>query len=201
MRLCRLKAARDFRRTRMPRFLRSLPRENRIPVSGYNWLDDTAFCATLVRGITPHEALARIGIEVFDGDDEEGEIDEGLICARPAEGGTILSESNGFAGTLDEVLRPLSVGTVTASVFVNVNMVADFVHYSDGRRILSFNPLFPRDEEGAPEDYLTDRIELDLVGDKSEGGLAAALQLAERITGVRPNASSDIVAAHGVFEY
>jgi hypothetical protein len=135
-------------------------------MSGYDWLDDDAFCATFVRGLTPHEALARLGIEVFDGDDAECEIDEGLISARPAEGGTILSEWNGFAGTLDEVLRPLSAGTVTASVFVNVNMVASFDHYVDGRRILSFDPLFPGDENGIPEDYLADRIELGLVGDK-----------------------------------
>ncbi|GAA4196929.1 DUF6461 domain-containing protein [Microbispora amethystogenes] len=170
-------------------------------MSGYDWLDDDAFCATLVRGLTPHEALARLGIDVFDGDDEEGEIDEGLISARSAEGGAILSEWNGFAGTLDEVLRPLSNGTVTASVFVNVNMVASFVHYVDGRRVLSFDPLFPGNEDGISEDYLADRVELGLVGDNSEGGLAAALLLAERITKVRPNASTDIVAAHGVFEY
>ncbi len=170
-------------------------------MSGYDWLDDDAFCATFVRGLTPHEALARLGIEVFDGDDEEGEIEEGLISARSAEGGAILSEENGYAGTLDEVLRPLSAGTVTASVFVNVNRLASFDHYADGRRILSFDPLFPGDEDGIPEDYLTDRVELGLVGDKSEGGLAAALLLAERITEVRPNASSDIVAAHGVLEY
>src|SRR5690606_12064607 len=102
---------------------------------------------------------------------------------------------------LDEVLRPLSAGTVTASVFVNVNRVASFVHYVDGREVLSFDPLFPGDEDDMPEEYLADRIELGLVGDKSEGGLAAALLLAERITGVRPNASSAIVAAHGVLEY
>ncbi|MFI7041830.1 DUF6461 domain-containing protein [Microbispora rosea] len=170
-------------------------------MSDYDWLDDDAFCATFVRGLTPHEALARLGIEVFDGDDEEGEIDEGLISARLAEGGTILSEWNGFAGTLDEVLRPLSAGTVTASVFVNVNMVASFEHYVDGRSVLSFDPLFPGDEDGLPEDYLADRVELGLVGDESEGGLAAALLLAERITEVRPNASSDVVAAHGVLDY
>ncbi|MFI9575111.1 DUF6461 domain-containing protein [Microbispora rosea] len=170
-------------------------------MSDYDWLDDDAFCATFVRGLTPHEALARLGIDVYDGDDEEGEFDEGLISARLAEGGAILSEWNGFAGTLDEVLRPLSAGTVTASVFVNVNKVASFEHYVDDRSVLSFDPLFPGDEDGLPEDYLADRVELGLVGDKSEGGLAAALLLAERITEVRPNASSDIVAAHGVLDY
>lgn len=39
-------------------------------MSVYSWLDDDAFCATHVRGLTPHEALARLGIEVFEGDDE-----------------------------------------------------------------------------------------------------------------------------------
>ncbi|MEV6861534.1 DUF6461 domain-containing protein [Streptosporangium subroseum] len=169
-------------------------------MSVYSWLDDDAFCVTLVRGLTPHEALARLGIEVFDGDDEEDEIEEGLICAHPAEGGTILSEWNGFAGTLDEVLRPLSARTVTASVFVNVNRVASFDHYADGREILSFDPLIPHDAN-VPQDYLADRIELGLVHGKSEGGLAAALQLAQRITGVRPNTSSHIATAHGVLEY
>ncbi|MEV5741211.1 DUF6461 domain-containing protein [Microbispora rosea] len=87
-------------------------------------------------------------------------------------------------------LRPLSAGTITASVFVNVNRLASFDHYADGRRILSFDPLFPGDEDGIPEDYPADRVELGLVGDKSEGRLAAALLLAERITEVRPNATS-----------
>ncbi|GIH96087.1 DUF6461 domain-containing protein [Planobispora siamensis] len=170
-------------------------------MSDYDWLDDMAFCATFVRDLTPHEALARLGVEVFDGDDEEGEIDEGLVCARPAGGGTILSEENGFAGTLDEVLRPLSAGTVTASVFVNVNRVSSFVHYANGREILSFDPLFPDDEDELPQDYLADRKELGLVGHEAEGGLAAAMKLAERITGVRPDASSDVVAAHAVLEH
>ncbi|MEU4513871.1 DUF6461 domain-containing protein [Nonomuraea wenchangensis] len=170
-------------------------------MNSYEWLDDTAFCATFVRGLSPREALARLGIDVLDGDDEEGEFDEGLICARPAEGGTILSESNGFAGTLPEVLQPLSAGTVTASVFVNVNLVAAFDHYADGRNVLTFDPLFGGDEDGLPEDFLANRAELELAGDKPGGGLAAALLLAERLTGVRPNASSDEVAAHGILEY
>ncbi|MFI6800116.1 DUF6461 domain-containing protein [Streptosporangium canum] len=170
-------------------------------MSVYSWLDDDAFCATHVRGLTPHEALARLGIEVFDGDDEEGEIEEGLICAHPAEGGTILGEWNGFAGTLDEVLRPLSAGTVTASVFVNVNRVASFDHYAEGRKLLSFDPLIPHETDNIQTDYLADRIELGLVHGNSGGGLAAARQLAERITGVRPNASSHIVTAHGILEY
>ena len=167
-------------------------------MSGYNWLDDDAFCVTFVRGLTAHEALARLGIDVFDGDDEEGDFEEGLICARSADGGTILSEWNGFAGTLPEVLRPLSAETITASVFVNVNRVASFDHYADGRNILTFDPLFDDAEDGLPEDFLADRIEFGLAGDKSEGGLAAALLLAERISEVRPNASSDVVVAHGV---
>ncbi|GII02627.1 DUF6461 domain-containing protein [Planobispora takensis] len=170
-------------------------------MSDYDWLDDMAFCATFVRDLTPQEALARLGVEVFDGDDEEGELEDGLICARPAEGGTILSEDNGFAGTLAEVLRPLSAGTVTASVFVNVNRVSSFVHYADGREVLSFDPLLPDDEDDLPQDYLADRKELGLVGEEAEGGLDATLKLAERVTGVRPDASSDVVAAHAVFEH
>ncbi|MFD0883996.1 DUF6461 domain-containing protein [Streptosporangium algeriense] len=166
----------------------------------YDWLDDEAFCATHVRGLTPHEALARLGIEVFDGDDEEGEIDEGLICAYEAEGGTILGEWNGFAGTLEEVLRPLSAGTVVASVFVNVNRVAGFDHYADGREILSFDPLFPYEGDDRTA-FLADRIELGLVHGKATGGLAAARSLAERITGVRPTPSSRVAVAHGVLEY
>ncbi|MER5420420.1 DUF6461 domain-containing protein [Streptosporangium roseum] len=166
----------------------------------YDWLNDDAFCATFVRGLTPREALARTGAEDI-GDDEPDDYDGGLIEARAAEGGTILSELIGFAGTLPEVLVPLSAGTVTASVFRNVNAVAVFVHYADGRRTLEFDPLFPRDEDGIAEDFLSERIELGLVGDRSEGGLAAALKLAERITGVRPAAESGTVVAHGVLEH
>ncbi|MFF4192297.1 hypothetical protein [Nonomuraea sp. NPDC001831] len=74
-------------------------------------------------------------------------------------------------------------------------------HYADGRNILTFDPLFGGGEDGIAEDFLADRIELGLADGKPEGGLAAALLLAERITEVRPNASSDVVAAHGVLEY
>ncbi|MEV4093912.1 DUF6461 domain-containing protein [Streptosporangium saharense] len=166
----------------------------------YGWLDDDAFCATHVRGLTPHEALARLGIEVFDGDDEEREIEEGLICAYQVEGGTILGEENGFAGTLDEVLVPLSAGTVVASVFVNVNRHSAFNHFADGREVLSFDPLIPDDRDDQTA-FLTDRIELGLVHGNSEGGLVAARRLAERTTDVRPGLSTPVVVAHGFYEY
>jgi hypothetical protein len=165
----------------------------------YDWLDDEAFCAAFVRGLTPHEALARLGIDVIDGEDEEGGYDEGLISAREADGGTILSEWNGYAGTLPHVLARLSAGTVTASVFVNVNAVASFEHYADGSRVLTFDPL--SDDDGLPEDFLADRAEFRRTSGASRGALAAALLLAERISEVRPNASTGIVAAHGVLDY
>ncbi|MEU8380619.1 DUF6461 domain-containing protein [Streptosporangium sp. NPDC048865] len=167
-------------------------------MSDYDWIDDEAFCVTFVRGLDPHEALARFRVEVFDGDDDEGDHEEGLVSARPAEGGTILSEWNGFAGTLPEILARLSAGTVTASVFRNVNAVASFVHYADGREVLDFDWLFPGDDSGA---YLAERTELGLAGEDAEGDLPDALKLAERITGVRADASSETVAAHCVFEH
>ncbi|MER5643857.1 DUF6461 domain-containing protein [Streptosporangium sp. NPDC002524] len=168
-------------------------------MSDYDWIDDDAFCVTFVRGLTPREALARFDVEVFDGDDEEGDFDEGLVSARPAEGGTILCEWNGFAGTLPEVLSRLSSGTVTASVFRNVNMLSRFVHYADGKEVLDFEWMFPGDDDGGP--YLAERTELGLVGEESAGDLPEALKLAERVTGVRPDASSETVTAHCVFEH
>ena len=168
-------------------------------MSDYDWIDDEAFCVTFVRGLTPREALDRLGVEVFDGDDDEGDYEEGLVSARPAEGGTILSESLGFAGTLPEVLVKLSPGTVTASVFRNVNAVASFVHYADGREILNFDWLFPGDDASGP--YLAERTELGLAGEDAEGDLPEALKLAERLTGVRADGSSATVAAHCVFEH
>ncbi|MFF5114893.1 DUF6461 domain-containing protein [Streptosporangium sp. NPDC000509] len=168
-------------------------------MSDYDWIDDDAFCVTFVRGLTPREALSRFPTEVFDGDDEEGDYEEGLVSARPAEGGAILSEWNGFAGTLPEILSRLSSGTVTASVFRNVNMVASFVHYADGQEVLAFDWLFPDDDASGA--YLAERTELGLAGEDAEGDLPQALKLAERITGVRANGSSETVAAHCVFEH
>ncbi|MFF3441672.1 DUF6461 domain-containing protein [Streptosporangium sp. NPDC002721] len=168
-------------------------------MSDYDWIDDDAFCVTFVRGLTPHEALAHFRVEVFDGDDEEGDYEEGLVSARPAEGGTILSESLGFAGTLPEVLSRLSSGTVTASVFRNVNAVASFVHYADGKEVLGFDWMFPGDDDSGP--YLAERTELGLAGEDAEGDLPEALKLAERVTGVRADGSSETVAAHCVFEH
>ncbi|MDF5754168.1 DUF6461 domain-containing protein [Spongiactinospora sp. TRM90649] len=164
--------------------------------------DSEAYCAILVRGLTPHEALGRLGAEVFDGepDDEDVEDDLALIMALPAEGGTVLYESNGYAGSVDEIMRPLSAGTVTASVFVNVNRVASFDHYADGREVLSFDPLFPLDGDDAPPHFLADRAELHLVEGDSKGGMPAALELAERVTGVSLNASSEVVA-HIAIDY
>ncbi|MER5650391.1 hypothetical protein [Streptosporangium sp. NPDC002524] len=52
---------------------------------------------------------------------------------------------------------------------------------------MSLDRLFPGDEAGISEDRPADRVELGPVGDKPEGGLAAAPLPAERITGVRPN--------------
>ncbi|GAA3414080.1 DUF6461 domain-containing protein [Streptosporangium vulgare] len=171
------------------------------PVSDYDWIDDDAFCVTFVHGLTPREALDRLGVEVFEGDDDEGDYEEGLVSARPAEGGTILSEWNGFAGTLPEVLSRLSSATVTASVFRNVNMVAHFVHYADGKEVLGFDWMFPGYDDDDSGPYLAERTELGLAGEDAEGDLPEALRLAERITGVRADGSSGTVAAHCVFEH
>ncbi|WP_405140027.1 DUF6461 domain-containing protein [Sphaerisporangium sp. NBC_01403] len=161
--------------------------------TGYDWFSrsDTGYCFTFVRDLTPEEALRRIGVELLTDEDDEEDLLEGLLLAQPSEGGTLLIEENGYAATMDQFLRPLSAGTVVASVFRNVNFDQTFVFYEEGEEILSFDPQFPGDSRSGsePDRYLAEMRGLGLLGGDGEDGpkadVTTALVLAESLTGVR----------------
>ncbi|MFI6599846.1 DUF6461 domain-containing protein [Nonomuraea sp. NPDC050536] len=164
----------------------------------YAWFDEQdgalaiGFCITFVRGLTPAEAFVRLDITPEEDAGAEDLFDEGAITASTVEGGTILVEPNGFAGTLDTVAKRLSTGTVIASVFLNVNADQQFVHAADGQVVTQFEPDYPGDRSGTdPDRLLPFMIELgmptdDVDTDEDWGDpILTAFALAERATGVR----------------
>ncbi|GII84015.1 hypothetical protein Ssi03_20050 [Sphaerisporangium siamense] len=169
-----------------------------VTLDGYDWFStrELGFCLTFVRGLTPEEAFRRIGVEVLSEDEEEDEdVLGGVLRGESADGGALLVEENGYAGTMDELLRPLSAGTAVASVFRNADFDQTFVYYEDGREILGFDPQFPGDSRSGadPDRHFAEMRDLGLIAedgeDGPETGVEAALALAERLTGVR--AASD----------
>ncbi|MEO3855131.1 DUF6461 domain-containing protein [Acrocarpospora sp. B8E8] len=164
----------------------------------YAWFDEhdsglaEAFCVTFVRGLTPQQAFDRLGVAPDDDPDDDGFYEEGVMAASAVDGGTILIEFNGFQGILATVTGPLSVGTVTAAVFCNVNLDQQFVHAADGRVVTSFEPDYPGSRSGIDENrLLTHMVELGMptedVDDADDWGdpIHTAFALAERVTGVR----------------
>ncbi|WP_351224063.1 DUF6461 domain-containing protein [Streptomyces sp. NPDC002133] len=133
----------------------------------YGWLDGhcpeltEAYCLTLVRGLAPEELLTRLGADdrgvrmkgtrelvdaahnAWDGGDTQ------FVGVVEANGWALMLEPNGYLGTLDEVLQPLSRGTVTVSHFRNVNAVDHFNWFVDGTLRLHFEPLFAYARDGA----------------------------------------------------
>ncbi|MFI6323697.1 DUF6461 domain-containing protein [Nonomuraea sp. NPDC050556] len=169
-----------------------------VTADDYAWFDEhdvslaMAFCATFVRGLTPAEVFARLGIFADPEAEVEDFADEGGITAAAVEGGTILVEPNGYACTLDAVARRLSVGTVTAAVFLNVNAHQQFVYAADGRVVTWFETDGPDARTGSdPDRLLAEMVELgmpveDTDPDEDWGDpILMALALAERVTGVR----------------
>ncbi|MFE3448549.1 DUF6461 domain-containing protein [Nonomuraea sp. NPDC059194] len=155
----------------------------------FDWFNSGDFCFTFMRDLTPEEALRRMGAQVCD-EEEWEEVDEGAVTATPVAGGTLLVEDNGFAGTLDDVQRELSAGTITAAVFRNVNHDQEFGYWEDGVELLSFDPQFPADSRkgGDPERFAGLMTELGLLDadgkDGADTGVHRALALAQRLTGL-----------------
>ncbi|MGW7367008.1 DUF6461 domain-containing protein [Streptomyces sp. NPDC054841] len=178
----------------------------------YGWLDEhcpelmEAYCLTLVRGLTPEALLTRLGATdrgaritgtsslVAAAYDAWDDGDSQFVGVVEAGGWVLMVEPNGYVGTLEEVLSPLSQGTELVSHFTNVN-AADYVNwFVDGELRLHFEPLFAYARYGAdPDGSVEDMREagLDLRDPKEIGDddlaltTAATFAFAERLTGVR----------------
>ncbi|MDJ0345055.1 DUF6461 domain-containing protein [Streptomyces sp. H10-C2] len=176
----------------------------------FTWLDERfpglaeAYCITLVRGLTPGEFMARLratgeihlkGAEAlvepaYDAWDEHD--GTGLFIGAVAVGDWVLAvEPNGYLGTLDQLIGPLSQGTRLVSHFRNVNAVDHFHWCEDGDLRLHFEPLFPFSRDGRDPDGLEPvmrQVGFDLsTGDDRDYQLntEAAFALAEHLTEVR----------------
>ncbi|MGJ6964370.1 DUF6461 domain-containing protein [Streptosporangium sp. G11] len=98
---------------------------------------------TFVRGLSPEEALRRVGAT-------PGDISrEWAIEAYAADGGTVLLDYHCY-----EMPEALSRGTETARLVTGTTMDEEFVHSVDGVVAARFEPYFPVDREGGDPDRL-----------------------------------------------
>ncbi|WP_433261160.1 DUF6461 domain-containing protein [Actinosynnema sp. CS-041913] len=155
------------------------------------WPGET-MCLTVVRGLPVAEALIRFNGEATDR--EVTLVDAGqastaafpdelpLVVADVLDGWVVLAEDNGWNGADLSVLARLSEGgTVAASAYWNVNLLAQVALAHDGEVVGAFD--FVIDEppaEGAMEPFIRG---LDFTD--AERMCAAALAFLERVSGVR----------------
>lgn len=179
--------------------------------SDYAWVRDWlggAFCITLVRGLDAPEVLRRFGgereqprtltaIEAgelagFHGDYQQ------VVRVAAVDGWSVAVEGE-FEGWRPEVLRVMSDGTEAVSVMDD--SIEGYFQYSvDGTPVVEFEVLFSLRRTGSQPDLLLALMRAVGLDPDSEqpppGGdrALAALALAERVTGVRLDASSMVGA-------
>ncbi|MBB6036492.1 DUF6461 domain-containing protein [Phytomonospora endophytica] len=175
----------------------------------YGWLEEgdagltEAYCLTFLRGLSPEAVLEALGAEptgtvvgvepLHDAAFEVWERHHGdrvHVAATAVGDWTVLVEVNGYLGTFEEVMMPLSAGGGrVVSHFRNVNAVDHFNLWDDGEHRLHFEPLFAHHREGPDAEALTGEMAaagFDLAEDGGyEAHTEAAWALAERLTGVR----------------
>ncbi|GAA3826456.1 hypothetical protein GCM10022226_53980 [Sphaerisporangium flaviroseum] len=168
----------------------------------YAWFEEefgdslcvSGFCLTFVRDVSPEEALHRIGVTAEQAKDVHKIPAEHLVTAYAVIGGTVLLEEEGYAGTLVEVTRRLSAGTIMAAVYHDGNLDRQFLYSADGHLITGFAPDGPGARWGGDPDRLV--VQMRQLGMPTAGSLRdddheradpllTALALAERATGVR----------------
>ncbi|MEV0309326.1 DUF6461 domain-containing protein [Nonomuraea fuscirosea] len=98
---------------------------------------------TFVRGLSPEEALHRIGVTPGDISREVG------IAAYVGDGGAVLIDYHG-----EPLPEALSRGTEMARVITGVTMDEYFVYSVDGVVVTEFEPCFPGDRNGSDPDRL-----------------------------------------------
>ncbi|MEV6983269.1 DUF6461 domain-containing protein [Sphaerisporangium sp. NPDC051017] len=187
----------------------------------YAWFEEkygdslwtSGFCLTFVRDLTPEDAFRRLAVAGRPADDPGKTSDAHPITAYTAIGGAVLLEDEGRAGTLAEVTRRLSAGTVTATVYLDAEDGPQFLFAADGHLVTGFEPGLPDGRWGPSPDRLLPQmravglptghddadppgedtavgITADMDDDTATGAgpdtaVLAAMALAERVTGVR----------------
>jgi hypothetical protein len=174
----------------------------------------SAYCLTLVRGVTPQEFMDRLGARImFDalelggeftdlsfqywGEPHHGNVQFIGATTVAGDGGdwTLAVEVNGHLGVTPPVVVPVSAGTRLVSHRYNGgNAFGSFYWIEDRDVRLHFEPLFACDRDGSTPDALLEdmkQIGFDLAEDPEDIGptTTAAFALAERLTGVRVTAA------------
>ncbi len=149
--------------------------------SDYAWMDDfflgDAYCLAVIRdrGATEiieslggAERQSAIGIEGLAARaDEEWNAE---LAGRPTmlagfietPTATLMMEHNGYLGTLDALMRPLSRGTTIVSHFTNVNALDRLTFWSDGVMVLDMEPLLANEAVPVPAHWRPQAIECGL---------------------------------------
>lgn len=176
--------------------------------SDYLWFDEhhpelaEAYCAMLIRGVAPEDlldtlaAMERRRISGVDALNEPAHSTwdthhgDRLFAGVTAVGEwALMIEPNGYLGSLETIIQPLSRQTTVVSHFRNVNAVDHFHWFENGELRLHFEPLFPDQREGTDADTATDdmrAVGFDLSEDaEMEVTTEAAFALAEHLTGIR----------------
>ena len=181
-----------------------------VRAQDFTWFEEAcptlavAYCLTLVRDLSPGEALTCFGVTSRRGTASLAELEEHaeqawsegedqmVVGATSVYGWTLLVEPNGYLGVTETLLRSASRGTVTISHFQNVNAVGLFTWAVDGDLRVSFDPLFCEERYGSqPDALLAEMTEagFDPHGDPddevAELTSEAAFALAANLSGVR----------------
>ncbi|MEU1723912.1 DUF6461 domain-containing protein [Nonomuraea sp. NPDC005692] len=149
----------------------------------YAWLveeyqkDSDLIGVTFVRGMSPGEALRRIGATRGDTSREVG------IAAYTGDGGAVLIDYH-----CQPLPETLSRSTEMARVITGSTVDEHFVYSVDGVVVTEFEPFFPSDRNGSDPDRLLVHMRelgIPLVGEAdSRTSTALAIALAARATGV-----------------
>ena len=142
------------------------------------------FCVSMLRGVTPDEALRRLGArEPVDRKSRAG-LDKDAVAATEAGEWTLMLEQNSSLGTTDPAIRLLSAGGEMVSFHCGENS-EQFVFAVDGEALVRMSLDEPHDTTGADPYLLYGAIQ-ELGFDSTDGhDRGRALVLMERITGVR----------------
>ncbi|MDA8372313.1 MAG: DUF6461 domain-containing protein [Nocardiopsaceae bacterium] len=170
----------------------------------YAWLRETqpdlaeAYCLSYIRGLSKAEALGRLGVDerrlrclpiaeaVEAGLSAEGSPPM-TVHALSLNGWTVLVEPTGCRTTRPENYRSLSAETELVSVRVLAEHRYEFRWVIDGVLQTFFDVCSPHVRRGTRPDALNEEMRaVGLDGDAADTDPgAAALALAERVTGVR----------------
>jgi hypothetical protein len=157
----------------------------------FGWAEDIeALNVTLVRGMDANGITAVLGLRTLSeapmsfeaawSEFGQGDDHGWFVQLDTLDGWIAIIEDNGYYGSLDEYLGPLSAGGGAVTLFWNVNGVTRFSQALSGKVSRTFDPTGIDWEDGEP---LPEEADLDFEDVESDY-LGLGLLLMERLTGV-----------------